>query len=62
MDVIVNQACSMTGHAGEVFSVAFSEDGTRIASASGDRLVKVWATETGIEVSSFGGGALRAVG
>ena len=34
-------------------SVAFSEDGKRIASGSGDTLVKIWVAETGAEVSSF---------
>ena len=61
MGVIVNPACTMTGHSGAVEAVAFSEDGSRIASASADRLVKVWDTETGNEVSSWGD-ALRVVG
>jgi WD40 repeat protein len=35
-----------------VRSVAFSRDGKRIVSGSDDNLVKIWNTETGVEVSS----------
>ena len=45
----------MMGHWGEVRSVAFSEDGTRVVSGSGDQLVKIWNAVTGAEVSSFVG-------
>src|SRR5206468_32524 len=34
-------------HTNAVYSVAFSADGTRIASASGDGMVKVWDAHTG---------------
>ena len=47
----VLQVCRLTGHAGEVTSVAFSPDGTRVVSGSSDNLVKVWDAETGAEVS-----------
>ena len=45
---------TLTGHSDMVFFVAFSPDGTRIVSGSGDHLVKIWDTETGAEVSSHG--------
>ena len=47
------QAHSLTGHSGIVNVVAFSPDGRRVVSGSNDRLVKIWDTETGAEVSSF---------
>ena len=43
----------MVGHSGIVYKVAFSPDGKCVASGSGDRLVKLWDTETGALVSSF---------
>jgi WD40 repeat protein len=36
-----------TGHSGDVFTVAWSPDGKRIASASGDGTVQVWDALTG---------------
>ena len=43
----------MSGHSAAVVSVAFSPDGKHFVSGSEDKLVKVWHTETGTEVSSF---------
>ena len=37
----------LTGHTGPVSSVAFSPDGTRIASGSGDNTVRLWDAATG---------------
>jgi WD40 repeat protein len=45
--------CTLTGHSGEVNSVAISPDGKRIVSGADDDLVKIWDTDTGAEVSSF---------
>jgi WD40 repeat protein len=49
------QVCTLTGHTGEVNTVAFSADGTWVVSASDDKLVKIWDAATGAEVSSFVG-------
>jgi WD40 repeat protein len=46
---------TLKGHTGPVFGVAFSPDGTRIASASGDKLVKVWDLVTGHEIHTLTG-------
>ena len=60
---------TLVGHSHFVMSVAFSPNGDRIVSGSSDKLVKIWDTETGAEVSSFvgvrsgwrvGGGFVRA--
>ena len=40
---------TLKGHTGEVWSVCFSPDGKRLASASDDKTVKVWDTQTGQE-------------
>jgi WD40 repeat protein len=43
----------ITGHTGTVFSVAWSPDGKRIASGSGDHTVKVWDASTGKIVLTY---------
>jgi len=47
------QVRTLTGHLGEVNSVAWSSDGKWIVSGSDDNLVKIWDAETGALVSSF---------
>ena len=49
-DIVVNPECTLTGHSGPVYSVAFSPDGTRVVSGSWDNLVKIWSSKTGAEV------------
>ena len=46
---------TLKGHTDEEMCVAFSPDGTRIVSGSGDYLAKFWNAATGFEVSSFVG-------
>ena len=44
---------TLTGHSSFVCVVAFSPNGNRVASGSSDQLVKIWDSETGVEVSTF---------
>jgi WD40 repeat protein/serine/threonine protein kinase len=46
---------TLRGHTAKVAAVAFSPDGSRIASASFDRTVKLWELETGQEVCTLRG-------
>ena len=51
---IADQPCmTLRGHDGEVWSVAFSPDGKRIASGSDDKTIKVWDAATGAEVMTL---------
>ena len=47
----VRTVCTLPGHSDSVSEVAFSPDGTRIATGSGDNLVKIWNAATGAGVS-----------
>ncbi len=53
----------LEGHAGRVWCVAISPDGTKIASASADYTVKIWDLKTGKILQTFTGhlGEVRAV-
>jgi WD40 repeat protein len=49
------QLFTLYGHTGGVRSVAFSPDGTRLASTSDDRTVRVWEVATGREALTLKG-------
>lgn len=46
---------TLTGHADEVMACAYSPDGSRIVSASGDHTLKVWDARTGRELLTLHG-------
>jgi hypothetical protein len=46
---------TLRGHTGEVLDVSYSPDGSRIASASSDRTIKVWDARTGAEILTLRG-------
>ena len=46
---------TLRGHTSEVWGVAFSPDGRRIATSGLDRTIKLWETETGQEVLTLRG-------
>lgn len=46
---------TLKGHTAAVWGVAFSPDGTRIASASADHTVKLWNAATGEEIATLEG-------
>jgi WD40 repeat protein/serine/threonine protein kinase len=49
-----SELLTLTEHTDTVNCVAFSADGTRLASASSDKTVKVWSTATGQEIVTLG--------
>ena len=48
-------SCSLTRHKDEVVGVAFSPDGTRLATTSHDRTAKVWDASSGRELLTLAG-------
>jgi WD40 repeat protein len=46
---------TLIGHSDSVYSVSWSPDGKRLATASGDNTVKIWNVSSGEEVATFRG-------
>ena len=45
----------LSGHSGDVYSVALSADGKKIVSGSWDRTVKIWDTDSGEVIHTLSG-------
>jgi WD40 repeat protein len=46
---------TLKGHLNTVYSVAFSPDGSHIASGSHDQTVRIWDTKTGVHLTTLNG-------
>ena len=45
----------LSGHAGDDKSVAFSADGSKVVSGSGDKTVKIWSADSGEVLQTLSG-------
>ena len=45
----------LSGHSLRVYSVAFSADGSKVVSGSGDKTVKIWSADSGEVLQTLSG-------
>lgn len=55
LKIATGEARAVAGHRGEVFTVAFSPDGSWLASGGMDQTVKIWDVQTGLAVRTLAG-------
>jgi WD40 repeat protein len=55
LDPATHEVLTLSGHQGAVLAVAFSPDGTRLASGSIDHTAKLWDPAKGAEIATFPG-------
>ena len=60
-DARIGQVRHILHHAGPVYWARFSPDGSRIITASGDNLIKVWDAHTGAELHTLAGQAVGII-
>ncbi len=53
---------TLWGHAGQAYFVAFSPDGTKLATTNGDGTVKLWDADTGQELLTLSGHGDETIG
>ncbi len=52
-EIVVKEGPRITGHSDCIYAAAYSPDGKTIASASYDKLIKIWDAETGQELRTL---------
>ncbi|KAB8317160.1 protein kinase [Tolypothrix campylonemoides VB511288] len=52
-EIVVEEICHLTGHYGDIYSIAFSQDRRILASGGSDGTIKLWEVATGKEIRTF---------
>ena len=60
-DVAIFRELALLAHTDQVTSIAFSRDGTMLASGAGDDTVKLWNVDTGQNIATFYTGPVASV-
>jgi WD40 repeat protein len=55
---------TLSGHSGSIYSLSFSADGSKLASGSSDKTIKIWSVSDGSETRTLRGhsGSVYSVG